>query len=123
MTRQLARSFDHVHGVDISEEMISCARNAVDRKNVEFTIIDGLHLPQSDCSVKAIFSTHVLQHLDSVDIGCSYFLEFFRVLDVGGTIMIHLPLYQFPNEPGVSGHQKTSFIGHLPAWSGLLFVA
>jgi hypothetical protein len=23
----------------------------------------------------------------------------------------------------VSGHQKTSFIGHLPAWSGLLFVA
>lgn len=105
MTRQLARSFDQVHAVDVSEEMINCARNAVDRKNAEFTVIDGLHLPQSDCSVKAIFSTHVLQHLDSVDIGFSYLREFFRVLDEGGTIMIHLPLYQFPtdhfpNDPG-----------------------
>jgi ubiquinone/menaquinone biosynthesis C-methylase UbiE len=100
ITRQLARSFDQVHAVDVSEEMVGCARNAVDQKNVEFTVIDGLHLPQSDCSVKAIFSTHVLQHLDSVDIGFSYFREFFRVLDAGGTMMIHLPLYQFPNEPG-----------------------
>jgi ubiquinone/menaquinone biosynthesis C-methylase UbiE len=97
ITRQLARSFDHVYAVDVSEQMISCAREAVDGKNVEFAIIDGLHLPQGDCSVKAIFSTHVLQHLDSVDIGFSYFREFFRVLDVGGTIMVHLPLYQFPS--------------------------
>jgi ubiquinone/menaquinone biosynthesis C-methylase UbiE len=100
MTRQLARSFDRVHGVDVSEAMISCARIAVERKNVEFTVIDGLHLPQQDSSVKAIFSTHVLQHLDSVEVGFSYFREFFRVLEDGGTIMIHLPIYQLPNETG-----------------------
>lgn len=98
ITRQLARSFDYVCAVDVSEEMVSCARKAVDSRNVEFSIIDGLHLPQSDCAVKGIFSTHVLQHLDSVDIGFSYFREFFRVLDVGGTIMIHLPLHQFPSD-------------------------
>lgn len=96
ITKQLAGSFERVYAVDVSEEMIDCAQKAVDAGNVEFSLIDGLHLPQSDCSVKAIFSTHVLQHLDSVDIGYSYFRELFRVLDVGGTIMIHLPLYQFP---------------------------
>ena len=35
-----------------------------------------------------------------MDIGFSYFREFFRVLDVGGTMMIHLPVYQLPNETG-----------------------
>lgn len=96
ITRCLARSFDRVYAVDVSEHMIDSARQGVNSGNVEFSVTDGLHLPQGDCTVKAIFSTHVLQHLDSVDIGFSYFREFFRVLDVGGTIMIHLPLYQFP---------------------------
>ena len=96
ITKQLAQSFNHVYAVDVSEQMISCARKAVDGQNVEYSVIDGVHLPQHDCAVKAIFSTHVLQHLDSTAIGFSYFREFFRVLDIGGTIMVHLPLYQFP---------------------------
>jgi ubiquinone/menaquinone biosynthesis C-methylase UbiE len=96
ITRQLAQSFDRVYAVDVSEDMIRRARQAVGA-NVEFSVIDGIDLPQPDCSAKAIFSTHVLQHLDSVDIGYAYFREFFRVLDIGGTLMIHLPLYQFPS--------------------------
>lgn len=104
ITRQLISSFDHVYAVDVSDQMIYCAQTATaNSKNVEFSLIDGLHLPQSDCSVKAIFSTHVLQHLDSVGLGFSYFREFFRVLDVGGTIMIHLPFYEFPFEIGKIG--------------------
>jgi len=103
ITRQLARCFDRVYAVDVSEEMINHARKAVESGSVEFSVIDGLHLPQSDCSVKAVFSTHVLQHLDTVGVGLSYFREFYRVLEVGGTIMIHLPLYQFPNEGGTLG--------------------
>jgi SAM-dependent methyltransferase len=103
ITKQLAKSFDHVCAVDVSEDMIDCARKAMGARNVEFSTTDGLHLPQSDCSVKAIFSTHVLQHLDSVDVGFSCFREFFRVLDVGGTIMMHLPLYQFPMDTGKFG--------------------
>jgi len=89
LTKQLARSFEHVCAVDVSEHMIDRARKAVADVNVEFSVIDGLHLPQSDCSVSAIFSAHVLQHLDSVD--------------VGGTIMIHFPIYQFPKESGFVG--------------------
>jgi SAM-dependent methyltransferase len=103
ITRQLAMSFDRVYAVDVSEQMISCARKATDRRNVEFSIIDGLHLPHGDCSVGAVFSTHVLQHLDSVDVGFSYFREFFRVLDGGGTMMVHLPLYLFPRDPAKLG--------------------
>ena len=105
ITRQLANSFDHVYAVDVSEDMISCARKAVGT-NVEFSAIDGLRLPQPDCSVKAIFSTHVLQHLDSEEIGLSYFREFFRVLDFGGTLMVHLPLYSFPPDGRVSGPMR-----------------
>jgi ubiquinone/menaquinone biosynthesis C-methylase UbiE len=83
--------------------MIARARNAVAGNNVEFSVIDGLNLPQSECSVSAIFSAHVLQHLDSVAVGYSYFREFFRVLDAGGTIMIHFPIYQFPVDQGITG--------------------
>jgi ubiquinone/menaquinone biosynthesis C-methylase UbiE len=75
--------------------MIDYARKAVG-PNVQFSVIDGLHLPQLDCSVKAVFSAFVLQHLDDVETGLSYFREFFRVLETGGTLMIQLPLYQFP---------------------------
>jgi ubiquinone/menaquinone biosynthesis C-methylase UbiE len=72
-------------------------------KIVEFSLIDGLHLPQDGNSVSAIFSTHVLQHLDNEDVGHSYFREFFRVLDMNGTIMVHLPLYQLPKDSGIVG--------------------
>jgi ubiquinone/menaquinone biosynthesis C-methylase UbiE len=98
ITKHLTRSFERVYAVDVSEHMIDSARQAVGGCNVEFSVTDGLHLPQGDCTVRAIFSTHVLQHLDSADIGFAYFREFFRVLDVGGTIMIHLPFYQFPGD-------------------------
>ena len=98
ITRQLAGSFDRVYAVDVSEHMINRAREALGGGNVEFSVTDGLHLPQRNCAVKAIFSTHVLQHLDSIDIGFLYFREMFRALDAGGTIMIHLPLYEFPND-------------------------
>ena len=98
ITRQLANSFDRVEAVDVSEDMIKYARGRVGAKNVQFLVVDGIHLPQPDRSVGAIFSTHVLQHLDDINIGLSYFHEFFRVLDSGGTIMVHLPLYEWPPE-------------------------
>ena len=98
ITRQLANSFDRVQAVDVSEDMIKYARGRIGAKNVQFFVVDGIHLPQPDRSVRAIFSTHVLQHLDNVNIGLCYFREFFRVLDFGGTIMVHLPLYEWPRK-------------------------
>ena len=108
LTKQLAMSFNRVYAVDVSQHMIDLAQKAVDGRNVQFSVIDGLHLPQSDRSITAVFSAHVLQHLDSEDVGFSYFREIFRVLDVGGTTMIHFPLYQFPYDSGILGTLMTS---------------
>lgn len=98
MTRQLAGTFEKVHAFDVSEGMVERARQAVGA-NVEFAVIDGQHLPLSDGAVQGIFSTHVLQHLDSVEIGLGYFREFYRVLGAGGSLMVHLPLYELPAGP------------------------
>lgn len=103
ITKPLATYFDHVHAVDVSPEMISCAQKAIESKNVDFSVIDGLHLPQTDGSVSAIFTTFVLQHLDNKEIGFDYFREFYRVLSEGGTMMAGLLLYQFPVDSGVVG--------------------
>ncbi|MBZ5673653.1 MAG: class I SAM-dependent methyltransferase [Acidobacteriia bacterium] len=96
ITCPLSASFRRVFAVDISPEMIQRARDASTRGNVEFGLTDGIKLPYQDRFVKAIFSTHVLQHLDSSRVVLEYFREFFRVLDSGGTIMIHVPLYAWP---------------------------
>src|SRR5579862_7611399 len=96
LTRQLSRTFEGVDAVDISEDMVALARGAVN-PNVKFAVIDGLHLPYPDHHVKAVFSALVLQHLDDVEIGYAYFREFFRVLDEEGTLMVELPVYQFPH--------------------------
>ncbi len=98
MTKALAGTFQHVHAVDVSENMIRRAQKAVG-SNVDFSLIDGAHLPQPSGSVKAVFTTHVLQHLDNVEVGYACFREFYRVLDSGGTMMAHLPLYDFPPYP------------------------
>jgi ubiquinone/menaquinone biosynthesis C-methylase UbiE len=98
ITRQLARCFASVCAVDVSEDMISYARKHAQALNTSFLVVEGVALPRPDRSVKSIFSTHVLQHLDSVEAGLAYFQEFYRVLDHGGTIFVHLPLYQFPAE-------------------------
>lgn len=95
-TLQLACVFEQVEAVDVSKNMIEYAREKLGLTNVSFSVIDGIHLPQTDRSVKAVFSTHVLQHLDTAEVGFAYFREFYRVLDWGGTLMVHLPLYQIP---------------------------
>ncbi len=84
--------------MDVSADMLDYARRSVAAPNTAFLLVQGVTLPLPDRSVQAIFSTHVLQHLDSVAAGFAYFREFSRVLDHGGTLFVHLPLYQFPAE-------------------------
>jgi ubiquinone/menaquinone biosynthesis C-methylase UbiE len=97
VTKPMAAWFDRVEAVDVSRDMLDYARARITARNVTFSITDGLHLPQSDGSDKALFSTHVLQHLDNEEIGFAHFREFFRVLDVGGTLMVHLPIFDWPS--------------------------
>jgi len=95
-TKQLSLTFRRVFAVDISTNMINYAKARIEADNVAFFVSDGVRLPQPDCSVTAVFSAYVLQHLDNVEIGLAYFREMYRILTIGGTLMVQIPLYQWP---------------------------
>jgi ubiquinone/menaquinone biosynthesis C-methylase UbiE len=98
ITRQLAGTFERVLAVDVSEGMIARAKRIAPNGNIEYALVSGLELPQSGDSATAVFSAHVLQHLNSYEDGLTYFREFHRVLSAGGTLMVHLPVYLLPRE-------------------------
>jgi SAM-dependent methyltransferase len=107
--------------VDVSEEMIGQARQGVAADNVVYLLTDGVDLPLVDDSVHAIFSTHVLQHLDNSETVTAYFLEFFRVLRPGGSILIHVPLYEWPGAGRIATllrgiHGLLLYISQARAW-------
>lgn len=96
ITRRLAAAFREVIAVDVSEGMISYARQRITDPNVRWFVSDGERLPCSDGQVSAVFSTHVFQHLPNVEVGAALFSEIYRVLEPGGSFMVHLPLLQLP---------------------------
>lgn len=89
ITSALAESFDTVHAIDVSDVMIARAR-AKSPATVTFHRVDGTELPIPDLSADAVFTVHVLQHLDTVEQIRRYVEESFRVLRPGGTIMAHI---------------------------------
>jgi ubiquinone/menaquinone biosynthesis C-methylase UbiE len=103
ITKQLCREFGKVCAVDVSEDMIERARAAIAASNVDYHVTDGLTLPLADRSQTAIFSTHVLQHLDNDEIVFAYFAEMFRVLDFGGSVMVHVLLCEWPGAGRIAG--------------------
>lgn len=98
LTKYIARSFAHVHALDVSANMIAYAQENVDIENITYYVTSGSHIPIPDNSVGGVFSTHVFQHFDSPDDAAKYFEEAFRVLSPGGTMMIHLPVHDFPSK-------------------------
>lgn len=85
----LADHFDHVVGVDISQEMIDQARGLVDHPRVEFRLGDGVRLPAvADGSVDFVTSFTVLQHLPRRRLVTGYLQEAARVVAPGGVIAV-----------------------------------
>ncbi len=91
LTQALAGSFERVVALDVSEEMIAMARRA-SPENVEFHRVEGPEIPLAERSVDAVFSAHVLQHLETTAALRSYLEEARRTLRPGGSLMIHLTL-------------------------------
>jgi ubiquinone/menaquinone biosynthesis C-methylase UbiE len=92
ITRLLAREFDTVDAVDVSADMIEKARAAAAADNASFHQVDGADVPLPHGSVDAVFSVHVFQHLEDIEMVAGYLSEAFRVLTSGGTLMIHIPV-------------------------------
>ena len=96
ITKPMAAYFHQVYAFDVSEDMITYASKNISDENVEFKLSNGSEIPVATKSVNSVFSTHVFQHLDSLDDAALYFREIARVLVPGGTMMIHLPVYSWP---------------------------
>ena len=94
MTKAIAGNFRRVVGLDVSEDMVAYASERVPA--AEFKVIDGKSIPCPDASLSAAFSTHVFQHLESKWVVEAYFREIFRVLESGGSMMIHVPIFAWP---------------------------
>ncbi len=103
LTKAMANDFATVVGVDVSEGMISAARPHIPDANVEFRLGDGVTVPVESGSADGVFSAHVFQHLDSLDLARANFSEIARILKPAGTMMIHLPVMVPPmGLPGIS---------------------
>ena len=71
--------------------MVARAQRAVP-DNVEFRVVDGPAIPLADAEADAVFSVHVLQHLDRFADVARYLAEARRVIRPGGAMMVHITL-------------------------------
>jgi len=99
ITAHLTRDFQAVHALDVSEGMLDYAKARIEKAT--FHLTDGVRIPLSDSSVTAAFSCHVLQHFDCPKDSLAVFGEIYRVLIAGSTMMIHLPIYNWPASHGL----------------------
>lgn len=95
LTRHIAQDFAEVHALDVAKGMIDYARQHVG-PNVHLHVTDGISIPVPDSSVTAVFSVIVFLHFDRIEHASAYFREMARALKPGGTIMIQMPLHQWP---------------------------
>ena len=95
LTRHIAKDFTEVHALDVAKGMINYARQHVG-SNVHLHVTDGISIPVLEGSVTAVFSVIVFLHFDHIDNAAAYFREMARVLKPGGTIMIQMPMHQWP---------------------------
>jgi ubiquinone/menaquinone biosynthesis C-methylase UbiE len=94
VTKQLIGLFNEVHGIDVSPEMLNLA--AVAAPSATFHLVEDTRVPLEDASVDAVFTCHVLQHLEEQSEVADYLAEAHRVLSPGGTLMAHLLLTEVP---------------------------
>jgi SAM-dependent methyltransferase len=98
ITKQLASDFEHVIGIDVSESMLSTARELVTDENVEFKLTDGSSIPVEDGSLDAVFSLLVLLHLDGEPAISNMIRETARVLREDGTALLQIPVVVWPGD-------------------------
>lgn len=91
ITRAAAQDFERVVALDVSAEMIERASGACPA-NVEFHQVTSTEIALADDEADAVFSCHVLQHLDSFDDVAAYLAEARRVLRPGGSLMVHITI-------------------------------
>lgn len=102
LTRALVNRVAHVHGIDVSAEMLARAEeNLAGAANVTFHHGDGTSLaPLPDASVSAVVSLVVFQHIPDPTVTLGYVGEIGRVLRPGGWAAFHVS-----NDPAVHARE------------------
>jgi ubiquinone/menaquinone biosynthesis C-methylase UbiE len=95
VTRALAADFERVVALDVSPEMLDHARG-VTPDHVELHLVEEPAIPLADGEADAVFSVHVLQHLDRFEAVRAYLAEARRVLRSGGSVMVHVAVLGKP---------------------------
>ncbi len=92
LTRALAGRVAHVHGIDVSAEMLRrAAANLAAVPNVTLHRGGGTDLaPLGDASVDAVVSLVVFQHIPDPQVTLGYVREIGRVLRPGGWAALHV---------------------------------
>ncbi len=110
LMRPMSRHFVEIHGVDVSDEMITLAREKLaDIPNAHPHATDGSSLTQfEDESFEFVYSYAVFQHIPSREVVFEYLREIHRVLKTGG-----LARLQFNGLPRGDGQFDT--------WAGARF--
>jgi ubiquinone/menaquinone biosynthesis C-methylase UbiE len=105
LTRALANRARHVYGLDVSQEMLTLARqHNGELSNVEWVHGDGASLAGiGDAAVDGCFSHVVFQHIPDPEVTLAYVREMGRVLRPGGWA-----LFQVSTDPSVHRPPKPS---------------
>jgi SAM-dependent methyltransferase len=80
-----------VVALDVSPELVERARRSVP-EHVDLRVVDGTQIPVPDGSADAVFSVHVLMHLERPADVERYLAEAKRALVPGGSLMLHIPV-------------------------------
>jgi SAM-dependent methyltransferase len=93
MTRGFSNFFESCTGVDVSENMVSLAReyNAA-RPQCAFVASQAVVLPFPDRTFDFVFTVLVLQHLPTKSAILGYISEFLRVAKDDGVVVFQLPI-------------------------------
>jgi ubiquinone/menaquinone biosynthesis C-methylase UbiE len=110
LMRPMSRHFVEIHGVDVSDEMITLAKQKLaDVPNAFPQVADGSSLTQfPDESFEFVYSYAVFQHIPDREVVFQYLRETHRVLKTGG-----LARFQF------NGLRRND--GQFDTWAGAFF--
>ncbi len=76
-------------GADVSEALISSARDRFDRDNLRFIVSDGQDVQLEENTVDVVVSIHTMEHVED---DAKFLSEIQRVLRPGGKLILEVPL-------------------------------
>lgn len=102
MANALAKYYDSVVGVDISDEMLRLAREYCRSGNTRFIRALGAPVPEPDKSFDLVYSTIVIQHI-APPFNAATISDLFRLCSPQGYVLFDAPSHQLREAHGEPG--------------------